>query len=464
MRKSLFIFLLTALVLLLAPAARPASAAESGEDVIRVQLSTGNVSRIEIAVEGEYSCLSAVFTGGTLVAEARDGLVTLSHSELGVLGSGDSMTVVRGDQPTWAAFLTLENRRYGTTRYAGDMIFALSGENRLSVINRVGMTAYLNGVVGGELSNDHPAEALKAQTVAAKCFALTCIDPSEPFDLNDTPQDQVYKGYQPANEAVAAAVDAVKNDVLLLDGNVVRCYYCTSNGGQAITPAMRWGKENAQDAAYALTYDPYDLDGSEGAARLRVLPDADGIPEGLYRFLLAMLEAQSPGEVYRIHSVVSFTGRHEMDAVEGRRFAPVGLAPQEQACIRLDCILSDGASAERTLAFPLYRLLEDGVIDCPGANVWFVMPEDDGSWSVVFSRAIGHRVGMSHYGMLYCAEIGFTYDEILSFYYPGATLVHGGPADAAPTPTAASSDATAAPAFVPNATEPPSLLERIFGR
>ena len=68
MRKSLFILLLTALVLLLAPAAHPASAAESGEDVIRVQLSTGNVSRIEIAVEGEYSCLSAVFTGGTLVA------------------------------------------------------------------------------------------------------------------------------------------------------------------------------------------------------------------------------------------------------------------------------------------------------------------------------------------------------------------------------------------------------------
>ena len=207
----------------------------------------------------------------------------------------------------------------------------------------------------------------------------------------------------------------MKNDVLLLDGNVVRCYYCTSNGGQAITPAMRWSKENAQDAAYALTYDPYDLDGSEGAARLRVLPDADGIPEGLYRFLLAMLEAQSPGEVYRIRSVVSFTGRHEMDAAEGRRFAPVGLAPQEQACIRLDCILSDGTSGERTLAFPLYRLLEDGVIDCPGANVWFVMPEDDGSWSVVFSRAIGHRVGMSQYGMLYCAEIGFTYDEILSF-------------------------------------------------
>ena len=71
---------------------------------------------------------------------------------------------------------------------------------------------------------------------------------------------------------------------------------------------------------------------------------------------------------------------------------------------------------------------------------------------------------MSHYGMLYCAEIGFTYDEILSFYYPGATLVHGDPADAAPTPTAAPSDATAAPAFVPNATEPPSLLKRIFGR
>ena len=106
-------------------------------------------------------------------------------------------------------------------------------------------------------------------------------------------------------------------------------------------------------------------------------------------------------------------------------------------------------------------------MDCPEANLWFVQPEDDGSWSIIFSRSIGHRVGMSHYGMLYCAELGFTYDEILYFYYPGATLVHGGaeaqddggmPAQTAePTPSA-----TAEPPFVPAETEEPRDFWRLL--
>ena len=467
MRKFLCFLLCAAALLGMAPAgAARAEAAGAEEQTVRVALSADATGSIEVRVEGSYECLGTTFSGGVLRATVFDGGVALSHSELGELGRGDSVTVQRREKSVWAAFLMLENSRYGTTRYLGDMIFATDGQGKLLLINRVGMAEYLYGVVGGELRNNHPMEALKAQAVAAKCFALTCLDSSEPYDLDDTPTDQVYKGYHPAHENVMAAVDAVKDDLLLYGEEVVRCYYCTSNGGQTITPRMRWGSDSAQDEVYELRYDSYDLDGADSAARLRVLPDARRLPEPLYAFLLALAQ-QTQADVTELRTVLALRGMHEASCPGGKAAGPAALAPQQQAEARLLCALSDGTERELICAFPLEELLTQGVVDCPEANLWFVQPEDDGSWSIIFSRSIGHRVGMSHYGMLYCAELGFTYDEILYFYYPGATLMHGGteaqddggmPAQTAkPTPSA-----TAEPPFVPAETEEPRDFWRLL--
>lgn len=445
----------------------PARADADPTQTVRVLLSVGKVSELSVDVEGNYACGNQSFSGGTLTAYAKNGGIELVHSELGLLGTGDSVTVLRQEHSIWAAFFTLENARYGSCRYLGDMIFANDGNDRLMVINRVDMAAYLYGVVGGELRNTHPIEALKAQTVAAKCFALTCLDSAEPYDLDDTPTDQVYKGYHPANENVMAAVDAVSEDLLLYQGNVVRCYYCTSNGGQTITPEMRWGSQSEQSGVYELAYDPYDLEGTEDAVLLHILPDGEDLPEAFAGVLLQLAREQEPAAA-RILSVRGLRGIHDAAEPEGTAEAPASLAPQAWAQAALLLEKADGTSAAIEVEFSLQALKELGIVHAPNTNVWFVRPEDDGSWTIVFSRAIGHRVGMSHYGMLLCAEQGFTYDEILYYYYPGAQLVHGTPAATeappstpAPTDTAMTAAGTPEPALIPYAEEP-SFWDRLF--
>jgi len=456
------------------------SLAESDEaDTVRVSLSVGDCSELTVQIEGSYRCGDHSFVGGTLTAHAENGGVRLTHSELGELDRADSVTVLRQEETVWAAFLTLENTRYGSCRYLGDMIFANDGNDRLTVINRVGMRAYLYGVVGGELRNTHPIEALKAQAVAAKCFAMTCLDPTEPFDVDDTPTDQVYKGYHPAHENVIAAVDAVADDLLLYEGDVVRCYYCTSNGGQTITPIMRWGNNSEQSEVFSLQYDTYDLEGADDAVTLRVLPDARQLTSELHNLLLRLARDTDPDAV-EIETVLRFEGIHDRSDPDGSFDAPAALASQEWIEVALVLNCTDGSTCTAEFGFSFDLLQTDHVLFAPNANTHYIRPEDDGSWTIIFSRSIGHRVGMSHYGMLQCAKLGFTYDEILYYYYPGADLVHGAaavsaapaqltaiPAVAEPEPAQAFEGnalptPTPEPVFIPYEEEP-GFWAKLFG-
>ena len=79
---------------------------------------------------------------------------------------------------------------------------------------------------------------------------------------------------------------------VLLDGEPIKCYYCTGNGGQTLTPAMCWGAANASDAAYDLRFDPYDVAGSDDAVVLEFTPDAAGWPEAAAAFLLRQARRQ----------------------------------------------------------------------------------------------------------------------------------------------------------------------------
>ena len=98
---------------------------------------------------------------------------------------GTTLTLVRtsssGDKG-----IALNNAKYGVCTYWGDLTFNVSGST-LQVINKVPVEQYLYGVVGYEMSNSFPLEALKAQAVSARGYALRAIDSSEPnYEIGDT--------------------------------------------------------------------------------------------------------------------------------------------------------------------------------------------------------------------------------------------------------------------------------------
>ena len=128
------------------------------------------------------------------------------------------------------------------TLYCGDLTVSTEGDGLRAVL-KIQVEDYLYGVVAYEMSDSFPIEALKAQAVAARTYALQrkWQSAGRDYDLVDTTADQVFKGYDPEYQNVIEAVDATRGVVGLYDGAFAVCYYTASNGGQTALPSQLWG-------------------------------------------------------------------------------------------------------------------------------------------------------------------------------------------------------------------------------
>lgn len=247
-----------ALAILLLATPVSSAPADSGVSFIRVLLSTQSAQSLSIPVKGTYTLAQTqrTFTGGTLTVSASGSTVTIKHSVEGQLYSGNNATIERTDLSRDAGYLTIKVAS-GTRNFLGNFAFSASNGTVVAV-NRVPMSHYLYGVVGYEMSNTFPLESLKAQSLAAKGYGLLKVRQSGSYDILDTADDQVYKGYDPSYQNVINAVDATMSDVLYYNNVPLLCYYAASNGGWMILPSDRW-TSTIYDGAYNYGADPYDL-------------------------------------------------------------------------------------------------------------------------------------------------------------------------------------------------------------
>ena len=103
--------------------------------------------------------------------------------------------------------------------YRGKIVVSSDGK-QLQVVDTVGLEAYLKGVVPSEMPSGWPAEALKAQAVAARSYALANLTKGRAFDLYGDTRSQVYGGLDAEAGAASDAVDATKGQVVLYNGKV----------------------------------------------------------------------------------------------------------------------------------------------------------------------------------------------------------------------------------------------------
>jgi stage II sporulation protein D len=113
---------------------------------------------------------------------------------------------------------------------------------KLAVINELPFEQYLVSVVGAEMSPSWPAEALKAQAVAARSFALSRGTKYQIANVSDSSSDQVYYGIQREDERVAAAVSATAGEVLTVGGSPIEPYFFSNGGGKTGDPVEVWGQ------------------------------------------------------------------------------------------------------------------------------------------------------------------------------------------------------------------------------
>lgn len=351
--------------------------------------------------------------------------------------------------------------------YVGDLTVSRSEGGGLRAVLSIQIEDYLRGVVAYEMSDSWPLEALKAQAVAARTYAMQrkWNAGDRDYDLVDTTADQVYKGYDAAYTNVIQAVEETAGVVGTWNGGFATCYYTASNGGTVALPSDVWSGDG--DYGYLeRADDPYDLANpnslvtslhfsrrAEGSPQLKamLLDAADaalegqGIEDVRIEEVLSVEPAEEKVAGSRMYTKLGFTlrlSRSEMLYVAGEAdikaptaatdSAPANLAlftidylrrlrkgsPFELAPVRSD--LEDPVEVD----LDVYEQIKDGLnLGLNSSDYELVSVLEEGDGYTIELRRFGHGVGMSQRGAQRMAGVEEkTYTEILKFYYPGMTL------------------------------------------
>lgn len=134
---------------------------------------------------------------------------------------------------------------FQNSRYRGGIMFnSLSGG--LTIINFLPIEEYLYGVINAELHKSNPIEALKAQAVAARSFAICKLGTHNlyGFDLCSTTHCQVYRGYNDEYPETIDAVDETRGETIKYEGKTVPAYFFKNSGGYTQSIEDVWGSKN----------------------------------------------------------------------------------------------------------------------------------------------------------------------------------------------------------------------------
>ena len=398
--------------------------------MVRVKITRlGSPEKITFTTGCEY-----YIDGDTNTAIPSGASVTVSASSDTLLLSCGSYSLNMGDDFTI-------NRKYAgvsgvkftspslSNVYCGDLRFMLDGKT-ITTILTIYIEDYLYGVVGYEMSNSYPLEALKAQAVAARNAALRHMSASskKAYDILDNSNDQVFKGYNSSYTRTINAVDSTRGMVLGYNGKLAACYYSSSNGGQTESTKHAWGGSYAYSV---VKEDRYDLEGMGKKNSVTFKKDQSDVATdaNLKQALIdAMADAlekydcsTDPDDV-RIERIVDI-----------ELHSPVYEAPSilyKKAAFTVE-VSSVNSAGERltgtvTVDIPTYNGLEDwfNLSINSKDNETVTLTETEDAFTITFRRN-GHGVGLSQHGARIMAlNYSLDYEDILEFYFPGCELTH----------------------------------------
>ena len=146
--------------------------------------------------------------------------------------------------------------RLGADAYRGTLLVHKRG-GTLTVVNRLPLDRYLRGVVPWEMPDDWHPEALRAQAVVARSYALATLKPGTLFDLYADTRSQVYGGIQAEEDSTNRAIGSTAGKALFWKGRVATTFYHSTSGGRTVSIEEAWPK--AAPVPYLVSVaDPHD--------------------------------------------------------------------------------------------------------------------------------------------------------------------------------------------------------------
>ncbi|MBF0290788.1 MAG: SpoIID/LytB domain-containing protein [Nitrospinae bacterium] len=277
--------------------------------------------------------------------------------------------------------------RVGSKDYPGLMILARDGSG-ITAVNHVDMEDYIASVISSEMGSNWPLEALKAQAVASRTFAMYQMERSREalYDMESTVRSQVYRGLY-EGDRVKEAVDSTRGLIAVYDGAPAGTFYHSSSGGRTENPREVWGRER--------------------------LPYLASKP--------ALFEERSP----------HFNWRLRLSAGEIRdKLKKAGFTTGSVISIEPVSFTSSGRVARLRLVLgPNKRKVElrgeyfrKIIGDTRLPSTKFRVAKDSSGAYTFIGQGYGHGVGMSQWSARGLADHGRGFEEIIQAFYPGVTI------------------------------------------
>ena len=141
----------------------------------------------------------------------------------------------------------------GKGTYRGKLVAKEKGG--LLVVNKVGLDDYARGVVGNEMSPSWPQDALRAQAVATRSYALS-TSAGGGFDVYDDTRSQVYGGKGSETRATNRAVKSTSDEVVRYGKQIITAFFFSTSGGQ--TESVQYAFGSSPVPYLKGVKDPYD--------------------------------------------------------------------------------------------------------------------------------------------------------------------------------------------------------------
>jgi stage II sporulation protein D len=234
---------------------------------VRVLLKTGSSVSFRGATRAGRRALNAATTYRARLTGSGSG----SGATVTLTGGGRSVRVAQRARISGPGPLSIG----GLGRYRGALELSDDGSSALQVVNAIGVEDYVRGVIAREMYATWEPEALKAQAVAARTYALTIKKSGNGFDQYADTRSQMYRGVTWETAATDAAVAATRLQVVTYRGRAVPTYFHASSGGR--TENVEVGFDGAQPQPWLVgVADPYDVwSGNPYRSWTKTFPIAD---------------------------------------------------------------------------------------------------------------------------------------------------------------------------------------------
>lgn len=340
------------------------------------------------------------------------------------------------------------------TRYRGYINLQVVGGN-IRVLNHIDIEEYLYGLVPREMPSSFPMEALKAQAVAGRTYAIhnTSKHAKEGYNICDTTHCQVYGGYDGEKTTTTEAVDETRGMLALYNGETINAQYHSCSGGHTNNAVDVWGGQSP----YLLgVKDDYSANSPHNEWNISIDTDilqsklqANGINIGELQ-AIELDEVSTSGNVNNL----ILRGSQASKELKGSKFRSIvgntvfkstkftilsgkDIAKPAQ---EIELYVSDGNRTARLDAKKINLIDRNGrrkKIESTSKVMTANSTEDlnidlkeeinassnlEGT-VVIKGRGFGHGVGMSQYGAKNMAELGHSFKEILKFYYTGIDIL-----------------------------------------